>query len=856
MLVPFKVSARTARLIGRENIATSKGAIIELVKNGYDADSPLSIVYFDNYFAELHSVLTEDEYGELLNYGIAEDLLKNAYSHNIDAFELNEACDENLLKRLKRELTKLSVLYIIDTGEGMTQEVIANNWMTIGTDNKAKQYRSHKGRIKTGAKGIGRFALDKLGASCEMVTLYDSSYKEDKDDKGKPTDNTGYKWTVSWDSFEGDSKTIDDVNAELEGLSESSLLPYLNLHHLPQRLSQLISSADLSHGTILKIYKLRDTWTDYYVNEVYSDMEVLVPPHEANEFIIHLYSSLKPDSYGEITSYICDDYDYKLIAHADENQKVQVTIYRNESDVNLMPKDLFSRPFFQKTPYTEKDFRVGLWSQTISFEQLLPGFARADVDDVFKNIGPFDFTFYYLKRTYNSVDAKRFFYRQINAAERKDWLNKFGGIKLFRDNFRVRPYGERNDSAFDWLGLGARKVKNPAGIAKAGGGYRVEAENVAGSIKISRLTNVDFEDKSSREGLQENKTFRIFRQLICEIIGLFEKDRSNIAYEMNLYDNEKYGHIRDKEKAEELAKKILEEQRKKAEEAKTNQQPGQPQEANTSDSQLAIMAELNQQKNEEIEQLKEEQKVLRALASSGIVMASFSHDLSKINIFLGGRYDKLVNLLSPRLPMETYEGVEDRKNPYAVIKRMQKDDLKLQNWLDYSLSIIKKDKRKRKDLDFKVYFNKLKEDWAENLTIRAINLDVTRVEHVNMRAFEIDMDSIFHNLLVNSIEAFVLLRENRPREIKVSLTTDGNTIKMDYLDSGPGLSSDILNPDDIFKPLFTTKRSAESGEEIGTGLGMWLVKSIVEDYQGKAVLLNPPVGFGIRITFPVKYKRN
>jgi hypothetical protein len=45
--IPFKVSARTARLIGRENIASSKGAIIELVKNGYDADSPLSLIYFN-----------------------------------------------------------------------------------------------------------------------------------------------------------------------------------------------------------------------------------------------------------------------------------------------------------------------------------------------------------------------------------------------------------------------------------------------------------------------------------------------------------------------------------------------------------------------------------------------------------------------------------------------------------------------------------------------------------------------------------------------------------------------------------------------------------------------------------------
>lgn len=36
--IPFKVSARTARLIGRENVATSKGAIIELIKNCYDMD--------------------------------------------------------------------------------------------------------------------------------------------------------------------------------------------------------------------------------------------------------------------------------------------------------------------------------------------------------------------------------------------------------------------------------------------------------------------------------------------------------------------------------------------------------------------------------------------------------------------------------------------------------------------------------------------------------------------------------------------------------------------------------------------------------------------------------------------------
>ena len=42
--VPFRVSARTARLIGRENVATAESAISELVKNSYDADASFCIV--------------------------------------------------------------------------------------------------------------------------------------------------------------------------------------------------------------------------------------------------------------------------------------------------------------------------------------------------------------------------------------------------------------------------------------------------------------------------------------------------------------------------------------------------------------------------------------------------------------------------------------------------------------------------------------------------------------------------------------------------------------------------------------------------------------------------------------------
>lgn len=134
--VPFSVSARTARLIGRENVSNAEGALIELVKNCYDADSPISIVLIDK----------------------PNDLI-----------------------------------LIIDSGEGMTDTIIKEHWMTIGTDDKLYNSITVSGRIKAGAKGIGRFALDRLGDKCTMITfpIYN---------------NSGFKWTVDWGGFERKKK--------------------------------------------------------------------------------------------------------------------------------------------------------------------------------------------------------------------------------------------------------------------------------------------------------------------------------------------------------------------------------------------------------------------------------------------------------------------------------------------------------------------------------------------------------------------------------------------------------------------------------------------------------------------------
>ena len=853
MKIPFKVSARTARLIGRENVASAKGAIIELVKNGYDADSECGLVYIDNRYSVFSDKISKEFFSELISIGIDASLLNHVYDEEDDCYVLSQTVERSEVDKLISAQQASAVLYIIDNGDGMTRQIIENYWMTIGTDNKARYFRTQKGRIKVGAKGIGRFALDKLGQRCQMITIYDPAVHTEE------SEYSGYIWNVDWNDFEADGRTLDLINADIEGTKDDYMTCISRLN-LPEQLKESLNP-NSSHGTILRVTQLRDVWTDNMVKQLYDDLGMLVPPAEQSDYVISVVASRQPDEYGKVETALCDDYDYKVEAHADADQNVVIKIFRREYDVEAIPLSFFQREHQQAHPYRKEDFERGDWEVQRSFAQLVPGYKGMDVYDVLSRIGAFDFTFYFLKRSSNKTDDARFFYKRNPYGLRGQWLDKFGGIKLFRDGFRVRPYGERGSSSFDWLGLGARKQKSPAGVAKKEGGYRVEVENVAGSISISRLTNIDFDDKSSREGLQENPTFVLFEKILEGIINIFEDDRAVIARELDAYDKERNGARRDMEQAELLAKRILENKR--------NGKSGSPQDApvgDRDDSQdtgnedeqrhrLELLATLNEQKAEEIRRLQEEQQLLRALASTGLMLASFGHDLNKLYNALNDRHDKIRKLFLEKVPESIFDGREERRNPYYLIENAKKTDAKMQNWLNFATNVIKRDKRKRPLTKLSSYFESLKQTWSGVFETRGISFECEGVSGVQMRIFEIDLDSIFYNLFANSVEAFVYSRDDRARKVSIIFTTSEKYIICDYADSGPGLSSDIANPEDIYKPFFTTKRNS-NGEETGTGLGMWIVRQVATDNDAQLQIMKPQYGFAMQIKFPIKYKQN
>lgn len=104
------------------------------------------------------------------NEGIALlELVKNAY--DADAKKVD-------VKMLDVDKPKIGKIIVLDNGDGMDLDIIENSWMEIGTDNKQKklqQYiennnRSKLGRLPMGEKGIGRFGVHKLGNKITLIT--------------------------------------------------------------------------------------------------------------------------------------------------------------------------------------------------------------------------------------------------------------------------------------------------------------------------------------------------------------------------------------------------------------------------------------------------------------------------------------------------------------------------------------------------------------------------------------------------------------------------------------------------------------------------------------------------------------
>lgn len=825
--INFNVSARTARLIGRENVSNPNGALIELLKNCHDADSSESILIFNIKYDSIPKTLSKSEF-DLINSEF--DDFKTFYSKSHDGnYELtkDEKLDEDFLGQIFRSYNSI---LLCDNGHGMTSTIIEDNWMTIGTDNKLEDPYSPTGRVKSGAKGIGRFALDRLGRECELHTFSDEN------------PNKGLRWYVDWDAFEAPNKKIDEISADLDEISSVKFVDIVSQKITSNVSKNHFSKDNYRNGTLIDIRNLRDWWKIDDVKKSYQSLESLIPPSFQRKFKIYFYDQRDPDSFGVIRNSEYQDFDYKIEASVLKNMKVKIKLFRNEFDHTKFPKEFFTHEALKNGHFKKKDFE----SDFIEFEYSIPQLLESSSIDnsVFEQVGAFDMSFLFMKRAYSKDDSRKFFYKDFDFQKRKDRLMLFSGVKIYRDNFKVRPYGEIGGNSFDWLGLGERVTISPAGPTHKTGRWRVRAAQVIGSLNISRIKNEMFEDKSSREGIQENDAFLAFKNLVIAIIDLFENDRQTIMRSLNTIFLENDESANKIQKADDLLDTL---KAKDSNKGKTEKEKEKEQE---------VIIEAYKAQKSQIEELMSENKLLMGLASTGLTISAFSHELKNIKSNLLLKTENLEKYIHESIDLNVVAKLKEYQDPRVLVKDLHEMNKRINNWLSFTLECVKQDKRRRKKVNLDNYFRDLKKMWDESLARLQTTLTFNNLENdvISKKMFPLDLDTVFNNLIINSVYAFEDRKDGKSRrEIKIEYSVlDEKKLKIIYKDSGPGLDPAIRHKDDIFEALFTTKKT-DTGDVVGTGMGMWMVKKSVSEYKGTVKILDSKDGFKLEIVFPLSF---
>jgi len=844
--VEFTVSARTVRLIGRENVANAEGAIIELVKNTFDADAKNCIVYFDNKYNTPPSELSNEEF-EL--FSSENKIITQVYHKNLlSSFSLIEKMEKDIEKKITSFFRSKSSLYIIDNGEGMDNEIIRKRWMHIGTDFKLNDIYTPKGRIRSGAKGIGRFALDRLGDNGEMITL--------------PKDtNLGYNWKVNWSDFEKENAIIGKVTADLFEIEAMNFKESTTATIDDQRIKDVIKeieTEDSNHfknGTILKVTNLRDNWNEKNVRRIFNSLEILTPPDGQNEFVIHLFSSSHPKEFGKIDNSNFNDFDYKVQAKYlnDKDKNIEITIERNEIDWELLDKNIFKEEDMMKFPFDSKTLKKKSFTLNKSLYDFFPGY-REELgelaDEKFNMLGKFEFNFYFLKRALSGIDQAKFFQKDISKSRRDNWYKKFGGIRIFRDSFRVRPFGELNSSFYDWLALGERQAISPAAVSRKNQ-WRTRPYNVAGNVHISRIFNLELQDKSSREGLQENETYNLLRDVLLKIIKVFEDDRSTIAYNLDLLHTKK-NKIRE---AIDKANKILEQEEKEKEEELKRKKEGKKQKEKEKKSKEKIEEEYEYFKKgfESLQKDKEDyvnkEARLQSLASTGILFTSFAHELATIRNDLDSQIPFLRKYIN-KLNID-FSTLKKYENPLYWANEIENTDEIIKQWYDFVLNKINRKKHYSKRQSLIKYLNSLTSSWKNLIEGNQIEIILAhKVDDEEFKFSEIEFNSIFDNLIVNSVDAFTRVGFNGDKKIDIHITDNEEKYFIDYKDSGPGLIKAYKDsPYKILEFNESSKRNKE-GEQEGTGVGMYIVKNTINEYKGTLKIYPDSNGFKISIEIP------
>lgn len=858
MQIGFSVGAKAARLIGRENIADVDGALVELIKNAYDADASCVWVGFSMPFPDVPDRIRLADIQKILAGGdcieVCQFYEESPQAEGESVWKKRENLSEEEKKRLQMLLFRYNRIVVLDNGSGMSARIVKSSWMYIGTSDKEVQMISpRKHRVRTGAKGIGRFALDKLSTFTQVYTQ-------------EETAKTALCWSVDWDQF-ASVRLLDEVKATLE----ETVQPYESIVKMlaGKQFGQL-AGHDWSTGTAIILSPMREPWGERMFQKVNTNLRSINPIGSVDRFDVYVNNEHMPE-YNYVTEKVAigkEDYDYRIKVKYDGQEDLQIDLLRNEVDIrkrsvtvtNEMSQeskvckleDFWKRENLQKKDHTREDY-----AREITIHKNVSTLFHRDEKERIKEVGAFTAELYFLRNTSNEHEIMK----KVGARNRKKLMERFSGIKIYRDDFKVRPYGDDGPMQ-DWLGMGQRVQKSPASVAHPNGTWRVQPYQMLGFVRISREGNPLLSDMANREGIALTNTYYIFVDILRECLKEFEYDRQYIYREYAKWIDEQKKSIRTTEENVKVAALKMAQDNKKSplgppaeEQGETGEEKGDTEgDRFSKEDYLGTVYHMMQDAKKELNS----KQILQVLSSSGIVLNTFFHEFNAINTQFHVRTNQLKSRIDYLLQGKEYQGLP-AYNPYRYIENtLERNDRLVAALLDVIMEGLKKPNLERQVVSLKVLTGSILTQWNLLLLEKHIHVDPTGWEEEDClyEMAVVDWYIVLNNFLLNA--AWFLERSTNPdRRVMFSIRETEEGICFELENNGPPLAEKYRNnPDKIFELGETSKGTLSNGkkqegddpgEKEGTGLGLWVVKETVERYGGTIHVMDKENGFGLRI---------
>jgi signal transduction histidine kinase len=677
---------------------------------------------------------------------------------------------------------KGGILTIEDNGHGMNRDQLVNGFMRLSSSDKIHNPVSEKyNRQKAGRKGIGRFATQRLGNKLTIITQTIHSQE-------------ALKVIVNWDDFATD-KDLLTISNSIELVSKSK-----------------------DSGTTLIIEGLREGWSDAMIKRVYRYTSELLQPFPLSK----KNEEEKENSIDEgfKSNYFRSD-NGNLVAIVDEE------------------KAIFQHALAEIEGYVLDDGQ-GCWalkSDKLNFQQeVYPiGNSEKDKEDTttpFNLIKGVHFKAYYFL-----FDAKLFAPGTFTFI--KELLYEKGGIRLYRNGFRVLPYGEESD---DWLGLDKSNNRN---IILAQHPNR----NFFGFVELNDVSE-NFEETSSREGLIEN-------EYLNELINFVYRSLTSAVMKVHSLRGRKVtasqkGYKKEKENPSEKVDSAIEQIEEFFKETETNKDSSQQQTSDKSTNEKAnqIISDLKQAREEEKvknQELIDENNMLRILAGLGLVIGEFVHEVQR---FLPG-FDADISFLK--------NAVKDYKDVYERTTLLETNVKSFSAYTSYFDKTISRNvHRELEPIELRDVVRNFETVISNDLKRASIDMLPSKFEGYDL--FTVPMHpsewaSILFNLYTNSKKA--IKRAKSDGNIFIRCGKDDKIVFLEFSDNGNGINKE--NEENIFNAFYTTSTASNHTSDdatalTGTGLGLKIVKDIIEFYNGEIYVSPPLEGYSttIRIEIPKK----